>query len=274
MYELYHAHFAKKPNFKASAGFLSELDDIDYNNEEDFITSSDYKLLVTTHYNEKAKLIAENDSVDEQMAYLKSAASCEIETIRDELLFSIAKFRIALSEDKEEFYKTFMAASANVENNRIITEIYEKLMTVSQGKPSPKFVDYENYEGGTTSLDDLKGKYVYVGVWATWYAPCEVEIPFLKELEKKYQGKNIEFVSVSVDKATDHEKWKKMIEENEMAGIQLFADNANESEFVTKYLIKTIPHYILIDPDGNIVNSNAPKPSEGKLINMLNKLNI
>jgi thiol-disulfide isomerase/thioredoxin len=274
MYELYHAHFAKKPNFKASAGFLSELDDIDYNNEQDFINSSDYKLLVTTHYNEKAKLIAEKESVDQDLAYLKSAASSENETIRNELVFAIANFRISFAEGKEEFYKTFMAASTNVENNKTITEIYDKLMKVSKGKPSPKFVDYENYEGGTTSLDDLKGKYVYVGVWATWYAPCEVEIPFLKELEKKYQGKNIEFVSISVDKATDHDKWKQMIEENEMVGIQLFADNSAESEFVTKYLIKTIPHYILIDPDGNIVNSNAPKPSDDNLINLFNEQNI
>ena len=38
-------------------------------------------------------------------------------------------------------------------------------------------------------------------IWATWCAPCKAEIPFLKEVEKKYHGKNIQFVSISVDDA-------------------------------------------------------------------------
>jgi hypothetical protein len=44
-------------------------------------------------------------------------------------------------------------------------------------------------------LESLKGKYVYIDVWATW---CLQEVPF-KKVEEQYQGKNIEFVSISVD---------------------------------------------------------------------------
>ena len=65
-----------------------------------------------------------------------------------------------------------------------------------KGAPSPSFVDYENYNGGKTSLADLKGKYVYIDVWATWCGPCKAEIPSLKKIEKEYHGKNIAFVSV------------------------------------------------------------------------------
>lgn len=143
-----------------------------------------------------------------------------------------------------------------------------------KGNPSPTFVNYENYKGGTTSLSDLKGKYVYVDVWATWCGPCKREIPFLKEVEGKYHGKNIEFVSISIDQERDHDKWKKMINDKELGGTQLFADNAWKSDFVQNYKIDGIPRFILIDPKGNVVDADAPRPSSPKLVDLFNELKI
>ena len=104
------------------------------------------------------------------------------------------------------------------------------------GSVSPSF-DYENYAGGKTKLEDFKGKYVYIDVWATWCGPCRAEIPFLKKAEEKYHDKNIAFVSISIDKLKDHEKWKAMIKEKELGGVQVFADNDWNSKFVQDYKI-------------------------------------
>ncbi|MEE9350488.1 MAG: TlpA disulfide reductase family protein [Flavobacteriaceae bacterium] len=130
-----------------------------------------------------------------------------------------------------------------------------------KGNPSPQF-NYENYKGGKTSLKSLKGKYVYVDVWATWCGPCKAEIPHLQKLEKEFHNKNIEFVSISVDKKDKHDAWRQMIKDKEMSGIQLFADNDWKSDFVKAYGINGIPRFILIDPKGNVVNSDASRPSE------------
>ncbi|AUP77450.1 TlpA family protein disulfide reductase [Flavivirga eckloniae] len=142
------------------------------------------------------------------------------------------------------------------------------------GKPSPEFVDYENHKGGTTSLADLKGKYVYIDVWATWCGPCKKEIPSLKKVEKQYHGKNIEFVSISIDTPKDHGKWKEMVNDKALGGVQLFADNNWKSQFVQDYKIQGIPRFILIDPAGNIVNADAPRPSSPKLIELFTSLEI
>ncbi len=142
------------------------------------------------------------------------------------------------------------------------------------GKPSPKFIDYENNAGGTTSLDDLKGKYIYVDVWATWCGPCIAEIPSLKKIETQYHDKNIEFVSISIDRIRDHEKWKKMIVEKELGGMQLFADNDWNSAFVKGYSIQGIPRFILIDTEGHIISANAPRPSNPGLIGLFNEYGI
>jgi thiol-disulfide isomerase/thioredoxin len=138
-------------------------------------------------------------------------------------------------------------------------------------KPSPDF-DYVNYKGGKTKLSDLKGKYVYIDLWATWCGPCRAEIPFLQKIEEKYHGKNIEFVSVSIDKANDNEKWKKFVTDKNLGGIQLFADKDWESDFIKAYGVSGIPRFILIDPKGNVLEADAPRPSDSALQTKLDTL--
>ena len=91
------------------------------------------------------------------------------------------------------------------------------------------------------ALSDFQGKYVFIDVWATWCGPCKYEIPYLKELEQKYHGKNITFLSISVDRQKDKEKWKKMILKEGLGGIQLLADKEIESQFIKDYFIEGIP---------------------------------
>lgn len=151
-----------------------------------------------------------------------------------------------------------------------------------KGTPSPTFSDYENYDGTTTSLSDLAGKYVYIDVWATWCGPCKAEIPFLKEIEKEYHGKDIQFVSLSIDDDRSHggswdkarEDWKAMIADKELGGIQLFAPKGWQTEFIQDYKINGIPRFILIDPAGNVVSPDAPRPSSDELKALFTELNI
>ncbi|MFS4455173.1 TlpA family protein disulfide reductase [Maribacter sp. 2304DJ31-5] len=144
--------------------------------------------------------------------------------------------------------------------------------TLAKGKASPKFTDYENYAGGTMSLGDLKGKYVYIDMWATWCGPCKAEIPFLKEVEKAYHGKNIAFVSISIDREKAYDAWRKMVADKELTGIQLYAKR--DESFRTAYRITGIPRFILIDPEGNIVDADAPRPSSEKLKTLFDSLEI
>lgn len=138
-----------------------------------------------------------------------------------------------------------------------------------KGTPSPAF-DYENHKGGKTSLADLKGKYVYIDMWATWCGPCLAEIPSLKKMEESYHGKNITFVSISVDKNKD--AWQKMVTDKSLGGIQLHYGGDNT--FSNEYMISGIPRFILLDPNGGIVSPDAPRPSDPKLVEILNELKI
>lgn len=273
-YQIFHGHYAQKSDFKTSEGFLKELDAITYDNEEDYLFSPDYRTLVTNHYRRKASELERKEQIDGDVAFIKIVGALEKPTMKNDLIFERVKYAFTYSEDLEPLYKQFMASSTNDVHKKEITESYNKFKTVAKGQPSPKFVDYENYAGGKTSLDDLKGNYVFVNVWATWSSPSPREMNSFKDLETTYAGKNIKFVSISVDRAADHDKWKSVIDENKFGGIHLFADKDMESSFVQEYFIKITPRYILIDPAGNIVNANAPRPSSSKLKRTFSELNI
>lgn len=179
--------------------------------------------------------------------------------------------------EKESFASTEEQILIDYKNRQTQEDVFNSFV----GKPSPDFVNYENYKGGFTSLKDLLGKYVYVDVWATWCGPCKREIPFLQELEEEFHGKNIAFVSISVDSGRGYkgnskelakEGWKKMIKEKEMGGLQLFSDKDFQSDFVSEYKINGIPRFILIDPQGNVVNANASRPSSPKTKALIHSL--
>lgn len=154
------------------------------------------------------------------------------------------------------------------------------LEEMPQGSASPMFTDYENYDGTQTSLADFKGKNVYIDIWATWCGPCKAEIPALKILEHDYEGKNIVFISLSIDAADAHqgslevanEKWRVMVKDKELGGVQLLAPNGWESPFIKDFKINGIPRFILLDTEGNIVSADAPRPSDQKLRTLLEEI--
>ena len=114
--------------------------------------------------------------------------------------------------------------------------------------------------GKRFDLSDFKGKYVYMDIWATWCGPCKVQIPFMKELEKQFHDAPIHFVSVSLDKLEDKPIWEKMVRENQMSGVQLFA--GREDNFGFDYKIEYIPTFIILDKEGNIMIDRAPAPMD------------
>lgn len=158
---------------------------------------------------------------------------------------------------------------------KYISKTYEDknyiLKNLSKGTVAPDFTKaYERFDGGNTSLSDLKGKYLYVELWTTWCGYCKEEMPHFKSLADKYKDKNVEFVGVSLDKNNKHDKWKEYVKEKALPGVQLFYNQ--DKEFLKKYRVSGVPRFILIDPDGKIINAEAPKPSDAKIQEFLDTI--
>ncbi|MGK0324914.1 MAG: thiol-disulfide isomerase/thioredoxin [Polaribacter sp.] len=173
--------------------------------------------------------------------------------------------------------------SIHEQNNQLVTyfnNTYSKNKVMGKGILSPKFENYMDVKGGEKSLDSFKGKYVYIDVWATWCRPCIQQIPYLQTLEKEYHNKNIEFVSISTDESrrsggsweAAEKKWRGFIKKKNMTGVQLWS--GQDYSFQQAYQINSIPRFILIDPEGKIVDANAARPSDPALKSLFTSLGI
>lgn len=273
-YEGYHKYLTKNKEFKVSDNFPDVLKGIDLNNEEDFKNYDSYKQLVSNAFFEKVNKEMTETKKSIQEVAVKNVKAMKDGAIKNSFVATLASLVRDGSEDSKKVYDAIMELSNDEALKTSLKKRMATLQNLAKGKASPTFENYENYKGGTSSLKDFKGKFVYVDVWATWCGPCKAEIPHLKKVEKQYHHKNIVFVSISVDKENQKEAWKTMIKDKNMGGVQLFADKDWKSDFVQGYGINGIPRFILIDPKGNIVSSDAPRPSDPKLIELFKENGI
>ena len=128
---------------------------------------------------------------------------------------------------------------------------------------------------GNNVLQSIINKYpnkvIYIDIWAPWCGPCMGEMKSSNELHEKYKTKDIVFVYFA-SRCTE-KSWKISIAKNNINGKHILL-NENQSKLLSdKLKISGIPHYILIDKNGIIVNRDAPRPSETeKLSNIFDEL--
>jgi len=158
----------------------------------------------------------------------------------------------------------------NEDYRKLVDDKYAKYAMIDDGSFAPDF-EGVTIDGRKVRLSDFAGKYVYIDVWATWCGPCKHEQPYFEILKEEYKGRNIEFVSVSIDKSRF--AWENMIREKNMQGHHLFINGDFDSNFAALYSVKAVPQFILIDPQGQIIDMTARHPS-GRVREDLAMLNL
>lgn len=117
-----------------------------------------------------------------------------------------------------------------------------------------KEINEKDPSGQYVSLAGLKGKYVLIDFWASWCAPCRVEIPELKKVYQKYKNKRFTILSVSID--DKREKWIAAVNEEQMEWPNVSDLKGSDGLAAKTFNIHAIPQNILVDPEGKIIAKN------------------
>ncbi len=115
-------------------------------------------------------------------------------------------------------------------------------------------VPFEGEEFSTKeklSLDNYKGKYLFLEFWGSWCGPCIQDLPNLKKAFAEVDRDKMDFLGIAEDSA---EPLRNAIDKYEIAWNQILSDN--ENMIVSNYGIDGFPSSFLIDPDGMIVARN------------------
>jgi len=120
--------------------------------------------------------------------------------------------------------------------------------TVAAGKLAANF-KLKDLRGDEVSLAALRGKVVFLNVWATWCAPCREEMPSIESLYRNFKGDK-DFVVLAVSQDTDGSVVAPFVKQNRLQFTVLLDPRNQVGE---RYDVNGIPETFIIGRDGRIV---------------------
>ncbi|WP_255469394.1 TlpA disulfide reductase family protein [Butyricimonas hominis] len=137
---------------------------------------------------------------------------------------------------------------------------------VELGSVAPDFTGTMS-GGESVSLHGIKAKLKLVDFWASWCAPCRQEMPNVVKIYKKYREAGLEIIGVSLD--TKVPDWLKAMQDEKMTWPNIMDEQKGIS---ARYLVRGIPHTVLLDENNRIVAKNLRgKTLEKKIAELLGK---
>ena len=129
------------------------------------------------------------------------------------------------------------------------------LLTVGGKAPAIKLINLDN---GTVTLDQFRGKFVYLVFFNSKSSDCRAELDSIVSLEKKLR-QVLRVVSVAVDDDFENaaKLWKTKGYQWELL------NGSKQKQLIINYNASITPAFYLIDPNGELKLSQAPSPSYG-----------
>lgn len=237
--------------------------------------------------------IANNEKLEKQLAHLEARFD-DLKSINAielmDLFVKLIYFKTLEANRSPSLINFIQIAQQNVHNEKFLDNYINRMLQIFPEKSSSEYKEAITYLGinentklsnevlnlnlisaaGTNSkiIDELnqlpEGGILVLDFWASWCSPCIAELPFLGEHKKALAKLPIHFVPINMDYDKDDKKWRDASSKH----ADLFqTKNYRATDEVKKQLsvffkINSIPRYIVVNKQGEVINFNLNRPSE------------
>ena len=117
--------------------------------------------------------------------------------------------------------------------------------------------DLLTHEGKKADLADLNGKIIAIYFSASWCPPCRAFSPLLVDLSDRLRAEGKPFALVLVGRDQSKQKALDYMESHKMTGYLIPPEADANKSLCTLYRVSGIPYLVIVDSDGNTIDSSA-----------------
>lgn len=213
------------------------------------------------------------DKYPEEDQFFKQFQIAEASELEGEALSYLKSVVLVAALKKHEnrdtvikYYQEYLNTNEHEKYNKIVMDTYQEVNRYAAGQYAYNFT-LKDASGNLVSLNDYRGKTIYIDFWASWCRPCVQKLQAMQEMKTELADQeDIVFIHISFDGKSD--EWLAKIQESGFTGVHLNAPESVKSEVAKMYNIKALPEYFIIRPDGTF----EQKPRRFDLVEIQEKL--
>lgn len=187
------------------------------------------------------------------------------------LFFSVNRMVSGLPSLDEKYIEIFYNECNNSKYKSVIREkiLRQNVREAIESKDLILPLGANKAEDVQKLIEKNRGKIILLDFWASWCAPCRAEMPYSKSLVSQYSMDEIVCIYLSLDE--EESEWVRAVRELGLDENLNYRFANGNSDFIKHFNFTGIPRYMIIDKQGKVVQADAPRPSDSRLKDLLDK---